>query len=119
MVVAQESLRRLAVVVNDAQDAIVMQDLAGRILAWNAAAQRIYGWSEAEALAMNIRELIPKAQQDEALEKVQRLGRAETLEAYQTRRLTKDGRSVAVWITATALLNKAGQVYAIATTERC
>ncbi len=118
MVVAQESSRRLAVILNDAQDAIIMQDLAGRMLAWNGAAQRMYGWSESEALAMNIRELIPKARQVAAVERIQQLSRAETLEAYQTERLTKDGRSVAVRITATALLDKAGQVYAVATTER-
>ena len=119
MVVAQESLRRLAVVVNDSQDAITLQDLAGRILAWNPAAQRMYGWSEPEALAMNIRELIPEGLRQEALAKVQQLISAETLESYHTKRLTKDGTSLAVWITSTPLLNKAGEVYAIATTERC
>ena len=54
---AQEALRkandllRLAVVVRDAHDAITVQDLDGRILAWNPGAVRMYGWSEAEALA--------------------------------------------------------------------
>jgi len=118
MVAAQESLRRLAVVVNDAHDAITMQDLAGRIRAWNPAAQRMYGWSESEALAMNIRELIPKNLREDELAKVQQLILAETLSSYQSQRLTKDGKSFRVWITATALLDKAGQVYAIATTER-
>ena len=55
-----EALRRLAVVVRDAHDAITVQDLEGRILAWNPGAERMYGWSEAEALAMNIRDLIPE-----------------------------------------------------------
>ena len=55
-----EDLRRLAVVVRDAHDAITVQDLEGRILAWNPGAERMYGWSEAEALAMNIRDLIPE-----------------------------------------------------------
>ncbi|MBI5558824.1 MAG: PAS domain-containing protein [Deltaproteobacteria bacterium] len=118
MVAAQESLRRLAVVVNDSHDAVTLQDLQGRILAWNNAAQRMYGWSEPEALAMNIRELIPANRRKEALEKLHQLIRAETLEPYQDQRLTKDGQRLAVWITATALLNKTGHVYAIATTER-
>ena len=118
MVAAQESLRRLAVVVNDAHDAITMVDLMGRILAWNPAAERLYGWSEAEALAMNVRELIPEGLRLEALAKVHQLVQAETLEPYQTHRLTKDGRDITVWVTATALLNKAGEVYAIASTER-
>ena len=44
-----ETLRRHAVVVLDASDAITLQDLEGRILAWNPGAVRTYGWSEAEA----------------------------------------------------------------------
>ncbi len=51
---ANEMLR-LAVVVRDAHDAITVQDMDGRILAWNPAAVRMYGWSEAEALMMNVR----------------------------------------------------------------
>ena len=62
-----EALRRLAVVVRDAHDAITVQDLEGRILAWNPGAERMYGWSEAEALTMNIRDLIPEGQREEAL----------------------------------------------------
>ena len=43
-----ENQRRLAVVVRDAHDAITVQDLEGRILAWNPGAERLYGWSETE-----------------------------------------------------------------------
>jgi two-component system CheB/CheR fusion protein len=118
MIAAQESLRRLAVVVNDSADAITMRDLAGRILAWNPAAHRMYGWSEPEALAMNIRELIPASLRPEALIKVQQLSQAESLEPYQTQRLTKDGKILTVSIIATALHNQAGEVYAISCTER-
>ena len=112
------ALRRLAVVVRDAHDAITVQDLEGRILAWNPGAERMYGWSEAEALAMNIRDLIPESRRAEELALVQRLGRGDVLEPYRTQRIAKDGRIVEVWLTATALVNEAGQVYAIATTER-
>ncbi|MFA6010866.1 MAG: CheR family methyltransferase [Desulfobacteraceae bacterium] len=54
------NLIRMAVVVRDSHDAIILQDLEGRIMAWNPAAVWIYGWSEAEALERNIRELIPE-----------------------------------------------------------
>jgi two-component system CheB/CheR fusion protein len=110
--------RRLAVVVMDARDAITVQDMEGRILAWNPAAERMYGWSEAEALAMNIRDRIQESQQKEALAVVQQLARAKVLEPYRIQRLAKDGRIVEVWLTATALVNDAGEIYAIATTER-
>ncbi len=66
-----------------------VQDLNGRTIAWNPGAARMYGWSEAE-----------------------------TLMPYSTQRLTRTGATLPVQITATALINEAGQVHAIATTER-
>jgi two-component system CheB/CheR fusion protein len=113
-----EGLRRLAVVLRDAHDAITVQDLEGRILAWNPGAERLYGWSEAEALTMNIRDRIPQALRGQTLARLARLSRAETLEPYRTQRLAKDGRTVDVWLTATALLKTDGAIYAVATTER-
>jgi two-component system CheB/CheR fusion protein len=113
-----EDLRRLAVVVRDAHDAITVQDLEGRILAWNPGAVRMYGWSEAEALAMNIRDLVPEGRREETMAVLRKLSRAEAIEPYRMPRIAKDGRIVEVWLTATALVNDSGGVYAIATTER-
>jgi two-component system CheB/CheR fusion protein len=111
-------LSRLAVVVRDARDAVTVLDLEGRILAWNPGAQRLYGYSEADALTMNIIDLVPESLREEALQRVQQLGRSEVLEPHRTQRIAKGGRVVEAWITATALVNDAGQVYAVATTER-
>ena len=111
-------LMRLAVVVRDAHDAITVQDLDGRILAWNPGAVRMYGWSEAEALLMNVRDRIPAALRAEALDKVHQLGQAEILEPYCTQRIAKGGATVDISMVATALLNETGEMYAIATTER-
>jgi two-component system CheB/CheR fusion protein len=113
-----EDLRRLAVVVRDAHDAITVQDLEGRILAWNPGAERMYGWSEAEALAMNICDLIPEGRREEALAVLRQQSRAEVMEPCRMQRIAKDGRTLEVWLTATALVNGSGGVYAIATTER-
>ena len=111
-------LLRLAVVVRDAHDAIAVQDMEGRILAWNPSATRMYGWSEGEALQMNVRDRIPQGRQEEALAKVHQLNEAEVLEPYRTQRVCKNGAVLDIWMTATALLNEAGKMYAIATTER-
>ena len=111
-------LLRLAVVVRDAHDAITVQDLDGRILAWNPGAVRMYGWSEGEALMMNVRERIPPALREQALATLRRLSEAEVLEPYRTERMSKQGEIVAVSIISTALVNDAGELYAIATTER-
>jgi len=111
-------LLRIVVVVRDARDAITVQNLDGRIIAWNPAAVRMYGWSEAEALEMNARDRIPKEQREEALSKLHQLSRGAILEPYLTQRVTKGGSVVDVSIISTALVNEAGQLYAISTTER-
>jgi two-component system CheB/CheR fusion protein len=56
--------------------------------------------------------------QETALAIEQQLSRAEVLEPYHMERIAKDGRIVPVSLTATALVNESGAVYAIATTER-
>ena len=109
---------RLAVVVRDAHDAITVQDLEGRIIAWNPGAVRMFGWSEAEALAMNVRDRIPQELRKSALGKLRQLSQAEILEPYHTQRITKSGTVVEVSIISTALVNEDEEIYAIATTER-
>jgi two-component system, chemotaxis family, CheB/CheR fusion protein len=110
-------LLRLAVVVRDSFDAITVQDLEGRTIAWNPGAVRMYGWTEQEALSMNVLQRTPKlvaTTQDEKIELIH----VEALEPYRTQRLAKDGRLIPVFLTTTTLLNDHGQAYAIATTER-
>jgi two-component system CheB/CheR fusion protein len=113
-----EALRRLAVVVRDAREAILVQDMTGRILAWNPGAERMYGWSEAEALAMNIRDLMPESEREQVLAAVRQQCQAGVLEPQRQQRTTKDGRTVEVSLVVSALVNDAGETYAIATTER-
>ncbi len=109
---------RLAVVVRDSYDAILMLGLEGGITAWNPAAQRIFGWSEAEALGMNIRDITPEELREGEVDKLLSIAKGESKGQHTSKRLTKSGEIVQVWLTATALVNEAGHVYAIATTER-
>jgi two-component system CheB/CheR fusion protein len=111
-------LARLAVVVRDAHDAITVQDMAGKIIAWNPGAVRLYGWTEDEALGMNVAQRIPATLNEKAMDLLQQLSSAEVLAPYLTQRLKRDGSMLEVWITATALLDEQGLQYAVATTER-
>jgi two-component system, chemotaxis family, CheB/CheR fusion protein len=113
-----DDARRLAAVVHDARDAIVVQDLEGRILAWNRAATRMFGWSESEALAMNARDLLAAADREAALVRVIELGRGDILAPLELEWRAKDGRILAVWLVATALLDAEGAMYAVSTTVR-
>ena len=115
---ANQQLLRMAVVVRDANDAITVIDLSGRILAWNPAASRIYGWTEAEALQLSNVDRVPAAERQNIAGRLRELMQARTLAPYRDQRLAKDGRQIDVWITATALVNEQGEIYAVATTER-
>ena len=119
--IARES-RRMATLVNQSDDAMTMHDLAGRILAWNKGAERMYGYTESEALTMNIDTLLPADRRDEHHSVVERLAgdlaEGETSQRYETVRVRKDGWPIDVWITASSLRDERGTAYAIATAER-
>jgi two-component system CheB/CheR fusion protein len=113
-----EKIGRLATVLEDANDAIKVQDFKGRILAWNKGAEKMYGWTEFEALKMNIEELIPKEIIKEEKAFMDKLIKGETVSALKTRRMTKSGKNLDIWLTATVLNDESGQPIEIATTER-
>ena len=113
-----EALRRLAVVVRDASDAILVQDMTGRILAWNPRAETMYGWSEDEALTMNIRDLMPESDREQVLADVRKRCSSGVLEPQSLQRIAKGGRTVWVSAIVSALVNNDGETYAVATTER-
>jgi PAS domain S-box-containing protein len=114
----EENLRRMATVVRDSNDAITIQDFAGRITAWNHGAELMYGYSEAEALMTNIERLTAPGKVAEQKEFTRRLLAGETITAFETQRVTKDGRILDVWLTVTKLLDEAGKPVGIASTER-
>jgi len=116
---AEKQTRRLATVVRDTTDAILLFDPHGNIVNWNRGAQAMYGWSEEEALHMNIRDLTPADQLAENIELIQRLSSGKIIFSFETRRKTKDGRLLEVWLTATAIWDESGEnLEAVATTER-
>jgi two-component system CheB/CheR fusion protein len=67
---------------------------------------------------MSVRDRIPEELREEALAKVHQLSQAKLLEPYRTRRIAKNGAIMEISMVSTALVNEAGQIYAIATTER-
>jgi two-component system sensor kinase FixL len=111
-------LRLLSAVVHDSNDAITVQDFEGNIKFWNLGAKRVYGYTKAEALKMNVRQIAPKNGKDDALALLKRLRKGEKVRSFEVQRLTKDGRLIDVWITVTTLTDEAGNLVAVATTER-
>ncbi len=113
-----EKFRRMATVIQDSNDAITFQDLDGNILAWNRGAEIMYGYSEAEALTKNIVDTVPKEYQEEALEFIKALKRGELVPTLETKRKSKNGQIIDVWLTNTKLTDDNGKLTGIATTER-
>jgi len=113
-----DELRRLATVVRDANDAITVQDFSGKILDWNQGAIQMYGWSEAEALTMNALEMVPEYLQEETRNLYHRLSRGEGVRSYETKRVTRGGNILDVWITLSVLVDERKHPVGIATTER-
>jgi PAS domain S-box-containing protein len=114
----ENELRLLAAVVHNSNDAITVQDLEGDIITWNFSAQRIYGYSKAEAMTMNIHKLIPSHKQDEMKLLIERVLSGENVELFETQRIAKNNVILDVSITATLLKDETGKPFAITTTER-
>jgi len=115
---SEAQTRRLATVVRDSNDAITVQDLDGNFLTWNRGAEQIYGYTEREALQMNIRDLIPANSAESELEYIRLVKQGQPVDSYDGHRQTKDGQILDIWMTATPLKDESGQPTAIAITER-
>ena len=110
--------RRLAAVLRDSNDAITLISRTGKILAWNRGAEKMYGYSEAEALYMNFQKLFPKRCRHDAARILRAIDFGEIIESYDTQRITKQGKIIDVWMTITAIYSDFGEFEGIATTER-
>ena len=89
---AEEQIRRLAAAATQSNDAVILFDLQGKVQAWNHGAQHMYGWSETEALRMNVRDFVPADKMAESLDLMRRLAAGEAVASFETQRLTKDRR---------------------------
>ncbi|MCX6360642.1 MAG: PAS domain-containing protein [Armatimonadetes bacterium] len=111
-------LRRMAPAIIDSRDPVILQDLTGQALAWNPAACSMYGWTEAEALELKASDRISAGTVQRELAALGGLNRGEALDPYAAERLCKDGSTIRVLVTATALVKDDGEVYGVASTER-
>ena len=114
----EDKLHLLAAVVRDSNDAIIVQDFKGNIRVWNTTAERIYGYSKAKALKMNIRQLVPEGRRDETLTLIKRLKEGAAIQSFETQRIAQDGHILDIWLTITTLTNDCATPIAITTTER-
>jgi PAS domain S-box-containing protein len=101
---------RLASIVDSSEDAILSKDLNGTITSWNKGAERIYGYTAAEAIGKPISLLTPRDRTDEVSTILEKIRRGESLEHYQTVRVTKDGRHLNMSISVSPLRDTSGKI---------
>jgi PAS domain S-box-containing protein len=99
-----------ATLIEALNDPIISNDLTGRILSWNQAAARLFGYQAPEIVGQSVLRLIPPDFQHEENELLRKLSADETIEPYETSWLRKDGRRVSVFVTVYPVRNEAGIV---------
>src|SRR5690242_3230101 len=100
----------LAAIVASSDDAILTKSLAGIITSWNQAAERMYGYSAAEAIGRSVTLIIPTDQPDEFPSIMSRLRRGERVDHYETVRQHKDGHRLEVSVTVSPILSGDGTI---------
>ncbi|HVG28180.1 MAG TPA: PAS domain S-box protein [Pyrinomonadaceae bacterium] len=107
---AESSLRQFAAIVENSDDAIISKDLDGTILSWNPGAERLYGYTAAEAIGQPVTMLIPPDRPDEEPHIIEQIKRGQPVEHYETVRLRKDGTLIHVSLTVSPMRNADGRV---------
>ena len=101
---------RLAAIVDSSDDAIVSKTLEGVITTWNRAAERMFGYTAAEAVGRHITLIIPPERRDEENDVLARLRRGETIDHFETVRQTKDGRRLIISLTVSPIRDATGVI---------
>lgn len=100
----------LAAIVESSGEAIYSKSLRGRIMSWNAGAQRIFGYAPHEIIGQPITLLVPPDRRDEERQILQRVRRGEPIHHLETRRCTRDGRQIEVMMSCSPVRNAAGRI---------
>ncbi|HEY2389141.1 MAG TPA: PAS domain S-box protein [Candidatus Binatia bacterium] len=107
---AEQSRALLAAIVEASDDAIVSKTLEGRITSWNAGAERIFGYTAAEAVGRSIELIIPTERLDEEREILRRIRRGERVEHFETVRRAKDGHLLDVDLSISPVRDEVGTI---------
>jgi PAS domain S-box-containing protein len=101
---------RLAAIVESSDDAIVSKSLDGVVTSWNSAAERMFGWTSAEAVGRHITLIIPRERLSEEHEVLSRIRRGQMVDHFETVRITKDGRLLNISLTVSPIKDLDGRI---------
>jgi PAS domain S-box-containing protein len=106
----EEGRERLAAVVESSDDAIIGKTLKGTITAWNRGAEKVFGYSAAEAMGRSMLMLLPPERANEEPDILARIGRGESVEHFETVRVRKDGRKINISATISPIRDSSGAI---------
>jgi diguanylate cyclase (GGDEF)-like protein/PAS domain S-box-containing protein len=107
---AEETLQKLASIVEFSQDAIIGNNQDGVITSWNRAAEKMYGYTTAEAVGRDLSFLVPAEKQAEPRVLMERIRKGEPIECLETQRLTKGGSVLDVSLSISPIRDGSGRV---------
>jgi PAS domain S-box-containing protein len=110
---ANEFQARLATIVEHSADAIVARTRAGRVTAWNPAAEALFGYTAEEMLGQTLDRLLPAGSVGEVEELLANVLRGEPVRDFETVRMAKDGTALDVSLTMSPIRDDAGEVVEI------
>jgi PAS domain S-box-containing protein len=105
-------------VVESSNDAIITTSLGGTITGWNRAAERLFGFTAAEAVGSRIDIIVPPDKQPEVPENLLRVSKGEAIEHYETLRLHKDGSELNVALGISPIKSATGEIVGASKTAR-
>jgi PAS domain S-box-containing protein len=100
----------LAAIIECSDDAIVSKTLDGVITSWNPSAERMFGYTAAEAIGQHISLIIPAERHAEEDDVITRVRRGEKVDHFETERLAKDGRLLNISLTVSPIKDASGRV---------
>jgi PAS domain S-box-containing protein len=106
----EETLIRLASIVESSDDAIIGKDLNGIITNWNKGAEKIFGYTAGEMVGASVLRLVPSNRLPEEDQILGKIKRGESVEHFETLRQAKDGRLINVSVTTSAIKDASGKV---------
>jgi PAS domain S-box-containing protein len=108
----------LAAIVSSSEDAIVSKFLDGTIQSWNAAAERIFGYTAEEMIGSSIFRLIPPELHEEERHILNQIRQGHRISHYETQRVHKNGSRVIISLTVSPVRDQAGTLIGAAAVKR-
>ena len=98
--------QRLASIAEQTADAIIMHDKNLKISFWNHSAETIFGYKRSEVIGKSAGLIVPEKLKKEFLDNLSNIKKRQSINNYETKRLTKKGDLIDVSISASPLIDK-------------